>query len=106
MVLTVRRAATEFRRSKKRWTGIRRHALRNCEWLISKSRDVLAEPPKGSDLSLPATLLLEGLFMPGGSVIMKVMIVIKIGDLYTESKQTLQGSFSAVSKPILASKYS
>ena len=28
------------------------------------------------------------------------------GDLYTESGQTLQGSFSAVSKPNFASKYS
>ena len=28
-----------------------------------------------------------------------------LGDLYTESGQTLQGSFSAVSKPIFASKY-
>ena len=28
------------------------------------------------------------------------------GDLYTESGQTLQGSFSAVSKPIFAAKYS
>ena len=29
-----------------------------------------------------------------------------LGDLYTESGQTLQGSFSAVSKPDFASKYS
>ena len=29
-----------------------------------------------------------------------------LGDLYTESGQTLQGSFSAVSKPIFATKYS
>ena len=29
-----------------------------------------------------------------------------LGDLYTESGQTLQGSFSAVSKPKVASKYS
>ena len=28
-----------------------------------------------------------------------------LGDLYTESGQTLQGSFSAVSTPIFASKY-
>ena len=28
-----------------------------------------------------------------------------LGDLYTESGQTLQGSFSAVSAPIVASKY-
>ena len=28
-----------------------------------------------------------------------------LGDLYTESEQTLQGSFSAVSKPKFASKY-
>ena len=29
-----------------------------------------------------------------------------LGDLYAESGQTLQGSFSAVSKPNFASKYS
>ena len=29
-----------------------------------------------------------------------------LGDLYTESGQTLEGSFSAVSKPIFATKYS
>ena len=29
-----------------------------------------------------------------------------LGDLYTESGQTLQSSFSAVSKPIFATKYS
>ena len=29
-----------------------------------------------------------------------------LGDLYAASGQTLQGSFSAVSKPIVASKYS
>ena len=29
-----------------------------------------------------------------------------LGDMYTESGQTLQGSFSAVSKPNFASKYS
>ena len=29
-----------------------------------------------------------------------------LGDLYTESGQTLQGSFAAVSKPYFASKYS
>ena len=30
---------------------------------------------------------------------------VNLGDLYTESGQTLQGSFSAVSTPIFASKY-
>ena len=33
-------------------------------------------------------------------------LVTYLGDLYTESGQTLQGSFSAVSKPNFASKYS
>ena len=31
---------------------------------------------------------------------------VHLGDLYTESGQTLQGSFSSISKPIFASKYS
>ena len=30
---------------------------------------------------------------------------VNLGDLYTESGQTLQGSFSAVSKPNFARKY-
>ena len=34
-----------------------------------------------------------------------VVILGNLGDLYTESGQTLQGSFSAVSTPIFASKY-
>ena len=29
-----------------------------------------------------------------------------LGDLYTESGQTLQGSFSSVSKPMIATNYS
>ena len=33
-------------------------------------------------------------------------LVADLGDLYAESGQTLQGSFSAVSKPNFASKYS
>ena len=34
------------------------------------------------------------------------MAILNMGDLYAESGQTLQGSFSAVSKPNFASKYS
>ena len=33
-------------------------------------------------------------------------LVPHLGDLYTEGGQTLQGSFSAVSTPIFANKYS
>ena len=33
-------------------------------------------------------------------------LLLHLGDLYAESGQTLQGSFSAVSKPNFASKYS
>ena len=33
-------------------------------------------------------------------------LLVHLGDLYTESGQSLQGSFSAVSKPKFASKYS
>ena len=35
-----------------------------------------------------------------------VLHTIKLGDLYTESGQTLQGSFSALSSPNFATKYS
>ena len=35
-----------------------------------------------------------------------VVEIQNLGDLYTESGQTLQSSFSAVSKPIFATKYS
>ena len=44
--------------------------------------------------------------IPGGSVIIIIIIMIRTGDLYTESGQTLQGSLLAVSKPNFASKYS
>ena len=52
-------------------------------------------PREGRDLE-PLHLLVHQLELP----------LLHLGDLYAESGQTLQGSFSAVSKPNFASKYS
>ena len=41
---------------------------------------------------------------PGAHV--QILIIVNLGDLYAESGQTLQSSFSAISKPNFASKYS
>ena len=54
-------------------------------------------------------LEVDGIFVPQRSKhCLRLLFAddVDLGDLYAESEQTLQGSFSAVSKPNLASKYS